>query len=106
MTILKHSLIALVIALAAPLAVHAQAPAQANLQEAMSAGVVKKVDLDQAKVTISHGPLTNLDMPAMTMVFRVTDPKMLESLKAGDNIRFTAEKVKGAFTVTRVAQAG
>ncbi|WP_296753828.1 copper-binding protein [Thiobacillus sp.] len=39
-------------------------------------------------------------MPAMTMVFRVQDTAWLEQLKPGDNIRFLAGRVNGAFTVT------
>jgi Cu/Ag efflux protein CusF len=65
-------------------------------------GEVKKVDRDTGKVTIKHGPLTNLDMPPMTMVFRVKDPAMLEQVKAGDKISFVAEKVGGQMTVTRL----
>jgi len=42
----------------------------------MSEGEVRKVDKGASKVTIKHGPLQNLDMPAMTMVFRVRDPAM------------------------------
>jgi Cu(I)/Ag(I) efflux system protein CusF len=67
---------------------------------AISDGEIKKVDKDAGKVTIKHGPLTNLDMPSMTMVFRVKDPTMLEHLKTGDMVKFTAEKVNGALTVT------
>ena len=67
--------------------------------QAMTSGVVKKVDKDAGKVTISHGPLENLGMPKMTMVFRVKDPAMLDRLKEGDKILFVAEKVDGAFTV-------
>ena len=67
--------------------------------QAMTAGLVKKVDKDAGKVTISHGPLDNLGMPKMTMVFRVKDPAMLDRLKEGDKILFVAEKVDGAFTV-------
>lgn len=68
-------------------------------------GEVKKVDKDAGKVTIKHGPLVSLDMPAMTMVFRVKDPAMLEEVKAGDNIRFKAAKVQGAYTVTEYQAA-
>jgi Cu(I)/Ag(I) efflux system protein CusF len=68
--------------------------------KAISDGEIKKVDKEAGKVTIKHGPLTNLDMPGMTMVFRVKDPAMLEHVKAGDMVKFTAEKVNGAFTVT------
>jgi len=73
--------------------------------KAMSSGVVKKVDNASGKVTIRHGPLENLGMPKMTMVFRVKDPAMLDRLKEGDEIRFVAEKVDGAFTVMRFEAA-
>jgi Cu/Ag efflux protein CusF len=67
--------------------------------QAMTAGLVKKVDKGTGKVTISHGPIENLGMPKMTMVYRVKDPAMLDRLKEGDKILFVAEKVDGAFTV-------
>lgn len=67
-----------------------------------SDGEVRKVDKDQARVTLRHGPLPNLDMPAMTMVFKVKDPKILDTLKVGDRVKFTAEKIDGAFVVTAI----
>lgn len=66
----------------------------------MSEGEVKKVDTAAGKLTIKHGPLTNLEMGPMTMVFRVKDPEMLTQVKEGDKIKFIAEKVNGALTVT------
>jgi len=72
---------------------------------AMSSGTVKKVDPANGKITISHGPLENLGMPAMTMVFRVSDSAMLEQVKIGDKVRFVAEKVDGSFTVTKLESA-
>lgn len=63
-------------------------------------GTVKKVDKAASRVTISHGPLTTLDMPPMTMVFRAGTAGMLDDLKAGDRIRFIAERAGGVFTVT------
>ena len=77
----------------------------ADSGQAMTAGLVKKVDKAAGKVTIRHGPLENLGMPKMTMVFRVKDPAMLDRLKEGDEIRFVAEKVDGAFTVMRFEAA-
>ncbi|MBY3063095.1 hypothetical protein HFO74_06505 [Rhizobium laguerreae] len=65
-------------------------------------GVVNKVDAKANKVTIKHEDLKNLDMPAMTMVFRVEDPALLERLKEGSNIEFVAERVNGKLTVTEV----
>ena len=61
---------------------------------AMADGEIRKVDKDAKKLTIKHGPLQSLDMPAMTMVFQVKDPAMLEQVKVG-----------GAFTVTKIEPA-
>ena len=72
---------------------------------ALSDGEVRKVDKDAKKITIKHGPLANLDMPAMTMVFQVADPAMLEQVKAGDKVNFEAEKVGGGYRITRIARA-
>lgn len=70
-----------------------------------SDGEVRKIDKDQGKVTLRHGPLQNLDMPPMTMVFKAADPKLLDGLKEGDKVKFNAEKVNGAFTVTAIQVA-
>jgi Cu(I)/Ag(I) efflux system periplasmic protein CusF len=65
-------------------------------------GEVRKVDRDAKKITIRHGPLEKLDMPAMTMVFQVKDPALLDKVKAGDKVKFDAEKIGGGFVVTRI----
>ena len=65
---------------------------------------VRKVDKDGGRVTLRHGPIANLDMPPMTMVFRVKDPAMLEQVKTGDKVRFKAERIQGAYTVTELAR--
>ena len=65
-------------------------------------GVVKKIDTKAKKVTIDHEDLKNLDMPAMTMVFRVGDDAMLAKLKEGASIEFVADRVNGKLTVTEV----
>lgn len=68
-------------------------------------GEVRKVDKDAGKITLRHGPIPSLDMPAMSMVFRVKDAQMLDQVKAGDKIRFKADKILGAYTVTEIAAA-
>ncbi|MCV2891316.1 copper-binding protein [Ruegeria aquimaris] len=68
----------------------------------MATGTVTKVDTQWNKVTIDHGPLENLDMPAMKMVFVVADPSMLEGLSEGTQILFTADRVNGKLTVTEI----
>ncbi len=65
----------------------------------LSTGEVRKVDKYQNKITIKHGPLANLDMPSMTMVFRVKDNKMLNAVTQGDVIQFKAEMVGGYLTI-------
>ena len=80
-----------------------QATASTEMQ--MVDGVVKKVDKSAGKVTLSHGPLTNLSMPAMTMVFRVKDANWLGQMKAGDKIRFMADNVNGAVTIVHFEPA-
>lgn len=71
----------------------------------LSSGEVKKVDKEAAKITIKHGPLANLNMPAMTMVFKVGERAMLDRVAAGDKIGFTAEMVGGALTVIKLQSA-
>lgn len=71
-------------------------------QEAMTEGEVRKVDPATKKITIRHDELKNLDMPAMTMVFQVQDPAMLEKVKAGDKIKFRADKINGIFTIVEM----
>lgn len=65
-------------------------------------GTVTKVDEPQGKLTINHGAIKNLDMDAMTMVFRAGDPTILKGLKAGDRIKFDADRVNGQITVTKL----
>ena len=82
------------------------APAQATpATAALTDAEVRKVDKDASKITLKHGELKNLEMPAMTMVFQVKDKSMLDQVKAGDKVRFTADKVGGAFTITHIEAA-
>lgn len=83
----------------------AQQNAASSPQAAMSDGEIKKVDKEAGKLTIKHGELKNLGMPGMTMVFKVQDPAMLDKVKHGDKVRFVADKVGGALTVTAIEAA-
>ena len=109
---------ALFVAALTPTAVHAQsstppaAPASADhaahhstIGAPTSDGEVRKVDKEQGKLTLKHGPIANLDMPGMTMVFKVADPKMLDAVKEGDKVKFAADRVNGAITVTAIEVA-
>lgn len=78
------------------------ASASASTGVTLTEGEVRKVDKEQVKITLRHGPIANLDMGAMTMVFRVKDPAVLDRLKAGDKVRFAAERADGAIVVTQI----
>jgi len=68
----------------------------------MTEGEVRRIDKEQGKMSIRHGPLVNLDMPAMTMVFVVQDREALDRVKVGDKVRFHADKIGGQYTVTKI----
>ncbi|GCA50337.1 copper-binding protein (plasmid) [Sinorhizobium meliloti] len=72
------------------------------LAQEFTKATVKKVDAKAKKVTLIHEELKSLEMPAMTMVFRVQDDAMLDKLKEGANVEFVAERVNGKLTVTQV----
>ena len=71
----------------------------------MTDGEIRKVDKDTKKITIKHGEIKNLDMPGMTMLFQVRDPAMLDMVKAGDKVRFRAEKAATGIVVTEIQVA-
>jgi Cu/Ag efflux protein CusF len=77
----------------------------AQAQSPTTAGEVLKVDKAAGKVTLKHGEIKNLDMPPMTMGFRVRDPKMLDDVGVGDRVRFVAERVDGQYVVTALSKA-
>lgn len=73
--------------------------AQAEVE--YTTGKIKKINAKAGKVTIIHGPLINLDMPAMTMVFRA-DEATIANMSEGQDIEFVADRVKGKLTVTQM----
>lgn len=86
---------------------HAAAPASAAATTSlpMADAEIRKIDLENKKVTLKHGEIKNLDMPGMTMVFQVKDAALLDNIKAGDKVKFTADKVNGAYTVMSMEPA-
>jgi Cu/Ag efflux protein CusF len=68
-------------------------------------GEIRKVDKEAKKVTIKHGEIKSIDMPPMTMVFRVRNAELLEAVKPGDKVKFDAQKEGGQYVVTRIERA-
>lgn len=93
---LKKSLIQCSLTLAA-LGLSASALAQV-----MAEGVVRRIDLDNNKITIRHGDIKALDMPPMTMVFVAKQPAQLKNLAPGDEILFEAFETNGQYSVGKI----
>jgi Cu/Ag efflux protein CusF len=74
-------------------------------QGAMTEAEVRKVDAAGGKITLKHGEIKSLDMPPMTMVYRVKNTAMLGKLQTGDKVRFSAQKIDGHYTVTAIEEA-
>ena len=81
------------------------APMPASALADMSDGEVRKVDKENKKVTLRHGPIKNLDMPPMSMVFGVKDAALLDTVKVGDKVKFKAEQAGTALIVTDIQSA-
>ncbi|MES2401037.1 MAG: copper-binding protein [Pseudomonadota bacterium] len=68
-------------------------------------GEVRKIDKENQKITLKHGDIKNLDMPGMTMVFKVKDAALLDKFQVGSKVKFKAEKLDGAIVVTSMEVA-
>jgi len=69
-------------------------------------GEIRRINKETKRITLRHGEIKSLEMPAMTMAFGVRDPKMLEDLKVGDKVRFQAIKdANGDLIVTSIRLA-
>lgn len=73
--------------------------------QAMTEGTIRKVDTEQGKVTIKHGPIDNLDMPPMTMVFGMKDPSLLEGVEKGDKVNFHVVDEGGKMVIEALESA-
>lgn len=83
----------------------AKTDAKAKTQNTLADGEVRKVDRDAKKITLRHGPIPSIDMGPMTMVYQVKDTAMLDKVKAGDKVKFDAEKTGANYVITRIEPA-
>ena len=80
-------------------------PSLADTEPFMAEGVVRKLDPENRKITLKHGDIKNLNMPGMTMVFRLQEKVEIDQLKPGDKVMFHVEKIEGAYTITDLQAA-
>jgi Cu/Ag efflux protein CusF len=73
-----------------------------TLAQVMAEGVVRRIDLENNKITIRHGEIKALDMPPMTMVFVAKQPILLKSLAPGDTVEFEAFEANGQYSVGKI----
>ena len=84
---------------------HPAAAASPAPQAELSEGEITRWDPRTLRLTLKHGEIKNLEMPPMTMVFRVEDASVVGDLKPGDKVRFRAEQISGAYHVQRIDKA-
>jgi Cu(I)/Ag(I) efflux system periplasmic protein CusF len=102
------ALVVVALAMTVGMGARAQAPApskaaaQASAPTEFTEGEVRKVDKEAKKITLKHGEIKNLGMPAMAMAFQVNDPSVLDKFKAGDKVRFKATHDAGRYVVTEI----
>ncbi len=116
----KPLLVAFALAASAPFAISAHAQAMDHSKMSgmnmpgmkmdgvpalMTEGEVRRIDKEAKKITLKHGDIKNLDMPGMTMVFQVKDATLLDKVRAGDKVMFTAENANGVMVVTAIEAA-
>ena len=84
---------------------HPAAAASTTPQAELSEGEITRWDPRTLRLTLKHGEIKNLEMPPMTMVFRVADTSVVGDLKPGDKVRFRAEQISGTYHVQRIEKA-
>jgi Cu(I)/Ag(I) efflux system protein CusF len=95
------SCVALASLVVLPVAVHANEKVEGVT--ASSTGEVRRVDTKAGKVTIKHGPISALELPAITLVYQAA-PVLLVDIAPGDRVRFTATRLKDAYVVTEISK--
>ncbi len=61
---------------------------------------VRKLDLEQGKLTLRHERIESLDMAPMTMVFRLGEGVSADGLNEGDSVRFKVQREMGRLVIT------
>ncbi|MDP2371697.1 copper-binding protein [Rhodoferax sp.] len=78
------------------------AATKADQANDITEGVVRKVNTEAGKLTIQHGDIRHLGMPAMTMAFPVKTPGLLDNVQTGDKIKFKVIKENGRLVITEL----
>ena len=69
---------------------------------AMTNAEIRKIDKDSKRITLKHEAIKNLDMPGMTMVFKVKDAALLDNAQVGDKVKVKIIQEGGSYVVTEM----
>lgn len=89
--------------LAAALAAAACYSLPAQAQEGSGSGEIRRIDAQAGKITLKHGAISALDLPAITLVYQI-DVALLAGLQPGDKVKFTARRVDGQYVVVEISK--
>ncbi|MGE5336657.1 MAG: copper-binding protein [Gemmatimonadota bacterium] len=107
MKLLNPLLAALMLAVALPsLAQRVPSPPSSSAAKIadLTDGEVRRIDLARGMIILKHGPIRNIGMGAMTMAFKLQDPKAAITLSAGDKVKFAAEQKGEDLVVTHIVK--
>ena len=76
---------------------HSEQPAS---DDVWTKAEVRKLDLEQGKLTLRHERIESLDMAPMTMVFRLAEGVSADGLNEGDSVRFKVQREMGRLVIT------
>lgn len=72
--------------------------------QALTDATVVSVDKNTGMITLKHGALSNIHMPAMTMAYKAKNAEMLDSAKAGAKVQVLVESVDNTLTITTLQE--
>jgi Cu/Ag efflux protein CusF len=82
----------------------ARVAATSGEREYHATGVVRAEIGDIGMLVLTHGEIPGY-MPAMTMGFRAASPKIVESVKVGDAVRFTLRGTPPNLAITAIEKS-
>lgn len=72
-------------------------------QEATASGEVRRMDAEAGKITIKHGAISDLQLPAMSLVYTIA-PDLLVGVQPGDKVKFTAKRENDQYIITKISK--
>lgn len=77
-----------------------------QVQTRISQGVVNRIDFQNSKINLTHGPIKSLGWSGMTMDFAVEDAAILKHVRVGQKVDFeVVNEEPGKYFVTHITPA-